>query len=272
MSDGPHHTPPIRPKASSNGRATGLRDRFREAGGSGRSASIRPGAGSFSAVGDGLRRATGAPVISDEAHTPSLMHTSVLHRGGLLPWGRRPISIRCRSANPFGHDPNRKGTSVRRPPTRFWSARRAAALVGSFLALVTTAPAQDARPREGGASTPLARIFPQKIDSNLVPRACELAALLFPGSLAAVTDEEGVEFISRGSFPSVASPGSSAVLVVARLWLAGTPRALADRQDGQAPEGLARVASPCSESHLSGGLWPLRSGRSYNQAIVVSDP
>jgi hypothetical protein len=64
-----------------------------------------------------------------------------------------------------------------------------------------------------------------------MPRAGELAALLIPGSLAAVTDEEEVGFISRESFPSVASPRFSVVLVVAGLGRAGTPRAHADRMD-----------------------------------------
>ncbi len=52
-----------------------------------------------------------------------------------------------------------------------------------------------------------------RVDPNVLPRAEELRPLLFPGSLAIVSDRNGVRIVSRESFPSVSSPAVSGVLV-----------------------------------------------------------
>ncbi len=55
------------------------------------------------------------------------------------------------------------------------------------------------------------------VDPNKIPRADELKSLLFPGSLAIVSDANGTRIISRESFPSVSSPAVTGVLVALLL-------------------------------------------------------
>ncbi len=54
---------------------------------------------------------------------------------------------------------------------------------------------------------------PLHVDAGKLPTADELRPLLFPGSLAVVSDREGIRIVSRESFPSVSSPAVSGVLV-----------------------------------------------------------
>ena len=51
------------------------------------------------------------------------------------------------------------------------------------------------------------------VDPANVPRANELAPLLFPASTALVVDREGARFVVRESIPSISSPATTGVLV-----------------------------------------------------------
>jgi prepilin-type processing-associated H-X9-DG protein len=68
------------------------------------------------------------------------------------------------------------------------------------------------RPREQGIAG-----GPLHVDPNMVPGADELKSLLFPGSLAVVSDANGARIVSRESFPSISSPAVSGVLVALLL-------------------------------------------------------
>ncbi len=58
---------------------------------------------------------------------------------------------------------------------------------------------------------------PLHVDPTQIPQADELKSLLFPGSLAIVSDANGARIVSRESFPSVSSPAVSGVLIALLL-------------------------------------------------------
>ncbi len=55
------------------------------------------------------------------------------------------------------------------------------------------------------------------VDPDLLPRADDLKPLLFPGSLAVVSDREGIRIVSREPFPTMSPTATSGVLVALLL-------------------------------------------------------
>jgi prepilin-type processing-associated H-X9-DG protein len=95
---------------------------------------------------------------------------------------------------------------------------------------------------------------PLHVDPTLIPRADELESLLFPGSLAIVSDADGARILSRESFPSVASPAVSGVMVGLLLPAVQAAREAARR--AQCVNNLKQMALAMHNFESSTGAFP----------------
>ena len=55
----------------------------------------------------------------------------------------------------------------------------------------------------GGGGTPTDAMIELKVDPSKLPKAEELKALMYPGTLAVAVDDQAIRIISRESFPNV---------------------------------------------------------------------
>ena len=76
---------------------------------------------------------------------------------------------------------------------------------------------RDAIPRPAPGSSRAGRAARSTSIPTMLPAADELKPLLFPASLAVVSDREGIRIVSREPFPSISSPAASGVLVALLL-------------------------------------------------------
>lgn len=93
-------------------------------------------------------------------------------------------------------------------------------LIGSIpgiLQMIDQAMKAEAAKKNPGGEIPDDAGLPINITPDQVPQAEDVAKFLFPGSFSIATDAQGIQFVSRDSFPSLVSPASGGVLVALLL-------------------------------------------------------
>jgi hypothetical protein len=99
---------------------------------------------------------------------------------------------------------------------------------------------------QGASGLPQDAMIQLKVDPAKLPKAEELKALMFPGTLAVVVDDQSVRFVSRESFPNLVSGVGMGAIGGALL----APAIQAARASARAAAGMP----PSEAAPLPGGF------------------